>query len=65
MASGFAGDPVYGLPRTGALVTQDQSLPVVQTVLDVNKRTRVTITRTAGDKGHISSGPNKNDYYHQ
>lgn len=65
MASGFAGDRVYGLPYTGTLATKSVSFPVTQTVLDALKLTRVTITRTANDGRHVASGPHKPDPYHE
>lgn len=65
MASGFAGDPVYGQPYKGTIVPQNTTLPVTQSVLDMNKLTRVTITRQAGDAHYVQSGPHAGDLYHE
>lgn len=65
MASGFAGDPVYGQPYTGTPVPKTDTFPKTQTVLDMNKQTRVTITRTATDHHIVASGIHKRDLYHE
>ena len=64
MASGN-GDVVYGLPRTGSVVPQSLSFPRSQSVLDMNKQTRVTITRTATDNHYVASGVHAGDLYHE
>lgn len=65
MASGWAGDPVYGQPYSGTIDAPADTLPRTQTVLNTNKQRRETITITAADNGHITSGPSTTDYYHE
>lgn len=65
MASGWAGDPVYGQPLTTALVAPANTFPRTQTVLNANKLRRETITIEANDDNYIQSGPSAGDTYHE
>lgn len=68
MASGFAKDPVYGLPYSGTKVTTAPAVPRTQTVLNMNSLTRETITITAGDDHYTTASSNSQrvgDHYHE
>jgi len=65
MASGFAGDPVYGQPYVGTPTTDPLTTPRTQTVLNANKLRRETITIEADDDHMVQDGPSAGDYYHE
>jgi hypothetical protein len=65
MASGWAGDPVYGQPLTTPLVAPALTTPRTQTVLNTLKLRRETISIEANDDHYIQAGPSAGDTYHE
>ena len=67
MASGNPQDPVYGVPLTTAIVTSTTTYPLVETVLNMNRLTSETITRTATDNHYTTEGNAQaaGDLYHE
>lgn len=66
MASGWAGDPVYGQPLTTPLVTRTDTTPRTQTVVNMYKKRRETISITANDDHYVGAGqPSAGDLYHE
>lgn len=67
MASGN-GDPVYGLPYTGTLVSPAPTTPRVQTVFNMYRMVPETITIQSGDAHYTQANSNsqrKGDLYHE
>ena len=67
MASGN-GDPIYGQPYTGTIVTRTDTFPLVQTVLNMSRGSvSETITRTANDDHYTTEGNAQaaGDLYHE
>src|SRR3954451_7427535 len=66
MASGDPNDPLYGEPLRTAVVTTPLATPRSQTVLNMYKLRRETITIQANDNHRVNDGgPSQGDAYHE
>ena len=65
MASGDTKDPVYGQPYVGTPTSGAVTTPRTQTVLNMYKLRRETVTIQANDHDYVQTGPSAGDAYHE